>query len=599
MFGPTTTNAFAPALAARVADSRDGTGGWAGAFVRGETRMLSIPGGRMPIGVTTLMVNVTAAGTNDEGYLTAFPCVTVDDPVPVASSVNFKPGVATANLVTVPLSATARICVYSSAPTDVIVDLLASFGAPGGLNALSVMPLALTPAFSPTIHDYTVPCAEGTNALAVSATAALDDATVTINGNLIGKATLASISVQENQAIVARVTTFAGVSDEYWIRCLPADFPDLTVTRPGSPQPGYYLTTTGFLASTTQSYVMILDENGTPIWYRKMASPPGVFTAARTVSGYIATVEPLGDAFGTDPDGAWHETTVDGFEVRSYRTVNAATDLHEFVQLSNGNVLLFSYPVRQHVDLTVLGNSLTDDEAVVDGHIQEIDQNGNLVWEWKSEDHIATAETTFVAQFPVGADTVTDLVHFNSIDVAPNGDLIVSSRHTDAVYRIDRSTGKIVWKMGGNAVVGDGAERLAIVGDPYGSFARQHDARLQPNGDITLFDNETAVVGKTARAVQYRLDIAAGTATMVWEHRKDDATNSPAMGSARRSANGDTVIAWGLAQPMLTEVDATGATLLEVTAPDGGNYRTIKYSLRDFDRTQLRLTAGPWPPAPS
>jgi hypothetical protein len=44
-----------------------------------------------------------------------------------------------------------------------------------------------------------------------------------------------------------------------------------------------------------------------------------------------------------------------------------------------------------------------------------------------------------------------DPFHCNSIDVEPaTGNLLVSGRHMDSIFYIERSTGKILWKMGGN-----------------------------------------------------------------------------------------------------------------------------------------------------
>jgi hypothetical protein len=47
--------------------------------------------------------------------------------------------------------------------------------------------------------------------------------------------------------------------------------------------------------------------------------------------------------------------------------------------------------------------------------------------------------------------------------VEPDSDgLILSLRHTDAIYRISRSDGNVVWKLGGTTT----AESLTVSGDP-------------------------------------------------------------------------------------------------------------------------------------
>ena len=73
--------------------------------------------------------------------------------------------------------------------------------------------------------------------------------------------------------------------------------------------------------------------------------------------------------------------------------------------------------------------------------------DGQLVWGWKSQDHIALAETG--RHWPwVRSDHDYDIAHWNSIE--PAGDSVIASfRHFDAVYKIRKSTGDIVWKLGG------------------------------------------------------------------------------------------------------------------------------------------------------
>ena len=156
--------------------------------------------------------------------------------------------------------------------------------------------------------------------------------------------------------------------------------------------------------------------------------------------------------------------------------------------------------------------------------------------------------------------------------------MLLSTRHADAVYRIKRSTGAIVWKLGGNSIVGDRERHLTVRNDPEQTFHAQHDARFQPGNDISLFDNHTWYLG-AARGVEYHIDTRAGTGTLVWQYPSPDGGHSAATGGFRRYQNGnDNLITWGI-QPnsLFTEVDAAGNVLLNVTFPNGdAAYRTIK-----------------------
>ena len=65
-------------------------------------------------------MNVTVTNTEADGYLTAWPC---DQPRPEASNLNFRRGADVPNLVSVKLAANGTVCIFSTAPTDVIADV--------------------------------------------------------------------------------------------------------------------------------------------------------------------------------------------------------------------------------------------------------------------------------------------------------------------------------------------------------------------------------------------------------------------------------------------------------------------------------------------
>ena len=109
-----------------------------------------------------------------------------------------------------------------------------------------------------------------------------------------------------------------------------------------------------------------------------------------------------------------------------------------------------------------------------------------------------------------------------------------------------------------------------------------HDARLA--GDVlTMFDNRSGT-GQPARAVAYRIDEAADTATMLWEIREPQGRTSPSIGSTRITPDGSILITWGNLQPMFEEYSASGTRLMSITqVPFGNSYRIVKYPTADFD----------------
>jgi hypothetical protein len=454
------------------------------------------------------------------------------------------------------------------------------------LGAITTSGLELTPAFSPGTTDYTLRCRSGANTVGITLDGA-SGGSIRV-GRLSGPRVSSSVTLVENQALVVE----APGGTDYWIRCLPSDFPLLKVTRPGNPPPGWYLT--GNLGSEQGSgtYAMILDSNGTPVWYQR-TSGQGAINVTPVTRNVVAWTTNPGPGFGTDADAAF---SVFGLATQQTERLSARPgplDPHELLPLPNGDYLLLATPLRAEVDLRRLGFGRS--ETIVDCLIQEVTATGRQVWGWRASAHVNVAESLHAVPVAVNRQRAYDVFHCNSVDRDPRtGDLLLSLRSTDAVYRIDRATGRVDWKVGGNPVVSDGARHVTVKNDPEGKFHGQHDARFQPNGNISLYDNHTWYVG-SARAVVYHLDLRAGTATLVWEYRSPDGEHSNATGGFRRYADGDdNVITWGFKPDSLfTEVDAAGKLVLEVTLPPGdAAYRTMKAPPGEFDLDLLRRTAG-------
>ena len=78
----------------------------------------------VPEGAVAVALNVTAVEPEGPGYLTVWPC---GSDMPEASNVNYSGGGADPNAVLVQLDDTGEVCIYSYAPSHVVVDLSGSF----------------------------------------------------------------------------------------------------------------------------------------------------------------------------------------------------------------------------------------------------------------------------------------------------------------------------------------------------------------------------------------------------------------------------------------------------------------------------------------
>ena len=498
----------------------------------------------------------------------------------------------------------------------------ASFDASAGpvLTSLSVSPLTLTPAFSPSTHDYYVRCATGANALTVSMTAspgAVVGITAPSSAASSGKAEV-MLSLDANAALVATASGGgggdAGVSSAYWVRCLPPDFPTLTMTTREdvpAPAPGYYLVGNGVPAALENGYAIVLDGNGVPVWYEATSTQAGAMGVDSLMPNQISFVPYLLNQFGP-ASGSYVVQALSPFTSTLVTGVQAPLDMHDFRELPNGDYLLLSWPIVVGVDLTGLG-AFGKGWDIIDCKIQEVSPTGESVWTWDAMDHFDPAQDcTVPLTMPVlatpGTDagavdaaladggenvTVVDPFHCNSIDVATNGDLLVSARNMDSVFMVSKATGAIEWKMGGVAYNKDSAPLLTVTGDALNGFYRQHDARLQGSGMLSVFDDKTSM-SATARGLLVSYDVAAGTASVVWQY--SGAAASISMGSMRIFSDGTRLIGWGQSfsmNPVFTEVTETGVAIRDFNFPSGSaSYRAIKVPPSELDLDLMRQTAG-------
>jgi hypothetical protein len=79
-------------------------------------------GGRMgiPQNIRAAVLNITVTETAAPGFLTVYPC---NSGRPVASTLNYGIGTTVANLAIAPTTSDGKVCIYTQAPTHLVVDV--------------------------------------------------------------------------------------------------------------------------------------------------------------------------------------------------------------------------------------------------------------------------------------------------------------------------------------------------------------------------------------------------------------------------------------------------------------------------------------------
>ena len=113
---------YNPLVPARILDTRDGTGGIAGARAANSTVDVQVTGqGGVPVsGVSAVILNVTVTQPAANGFLTLFPAGTAQ---PLASDLNYAGSETRPNLVVVKVGAGGKVGLYAWAGTHVVVDV--------------------------------------------------------------------------------------------------------------------------------------------------------------------------------------------------------------------------------------------------------------------------------------------------------------------------------------------------------------------------------------------------------------------------------------------------------------------------------------------
>lgn len=301
---------------------------------------------------------------------------------------------------------------------------------------------------------------------------------------------------------------------------LPSDFVPVSVVPEDTDTTEMANGWTFLMAGSLQGYVYAIDEVGSVRWMfsEKGLGAASVFLPLDNGNYLIGGDKSFGNyykysVFELDLTGRIvHEYLVNGYH-------------HDAVELPSGNLL-------------ICANNLNG--QVMEDTIYEMDrETGDILRTWDFNSYFDVGnyneEGQHIADVNYGTGA-SDWLHINGIDYNEQTDsLLISSRHQDAVFSMNLSTGEIDW------IISDPNDQwpeyladklLTPVGDGFEWQYGQHNAIWLPNGDVMLFDNGDyrsktpenildAATESYSRAVIYHVDAQAKTISQVWEFGKD------------------------------------------------------------------------------
>ncbi|KIW17244.1 hypothetical protein PV08_04435 [Exophiala spinifera] len=296
--------------------------------------------------------------------------------------------------------------------------------------------------------------------------------------------------------------------------------------------------------------------------------------------------------------GHGHTTFLDqNYEtIRELRAGNhRLTDKHEFHIINEETALIQIYhPVPY--DLSPYGGS-EEQQWIVDARFQELDiETGEVLFEWSSLEHVDPSEGYLPlnpgqAGAGYNSSDAWDYFHINSVDKDDQGNYLISARDANAAYKINGTTGEIIWQLSGKSSsfkMGDEVE-----------FAFQHHARFQGRSEdgtkeiISIYDNSAHGTENggghevhfynISRGKIIEVDTKSWEATIVQAFHPPDDLLSKSQGSTQLLPNGNVMVNWG-SEGAMTEFKADGTPIFH-TYMDSGflgigveNYRGFRYN---------------------
>ncbi|RLD78570.1 MAG: hypothetical protein DRJ10_10120 [Bacteroidetes bacterium] len=314
------------------------------------------------------------------------------------------------------------------------------------------------------------------------------------------------------------------------------NFPSITISINDNPAPGkIFFYNASDMASNNDRFLAIIDNYGIPE-YKRQENEIGLGFTLQP-SGYLS--------FWNDQNFVLMDSSYNIIDTIGCGNGYSA-DFHDFIHLPNGHSILLAWNV-QKIDMSKIVENGNNDADVQGLIIQELDENENVIFQWRSWDHF---EITDAEDIDFTAPYVS-YVHGNAIDIANDGNILLSSRVMNEITKIDRNTGEIIWRLGGKN------NQFTYINDPD-MFCRQHHIQQIANGNITLYDNGSCHEPRVSKAKEYKLDIANKTVELIWEYKHPKEMYCSTMGSVQRLDNGNTFITWGMIDnndyPEITEV---------------------------------------------
>ena len=333
-----------------------------------------------------------------------------------------------------------------------------------------------------------------------------------------------------------------------------------TTVNDAEKSPGYIFTTPRAKVGQ-RTGPTILDANGHVVWFHRLSSKrTAIGLAPQTYLGKPVLTwgqrPPLlreGDLYTGSRHSVYHVIADTSYRVIARVRVRGrgiGTDLHEFQITRRNTALLLGFQTVRR-DLRRYGGHAHS--AVLDNVVQEVDiKTGRVLFNWSAAGRISPRDSQVRPPKTSGG---WDAYHINSVSEDSDGNLLLTARHMSAVYKIDRHSGRVIWKLGG--------KHSAFKLSASAVFRYPHDAQRAPDGSLTIFDNRaTALDAKhgPSRALHLRVNSKRRKVSVAAAFRHPTSAIATSQGNVSELSSGNFFVGWG-SSPWFSEYAPDGRLL--------------------------------------
>jgi hypothetical protein len=353
---------------------------------------------------------------------------------------------------------------------------------------------------------------------------------------------------------------------------VPADFAalSLTVHDPETSEiaHGYVLMSVVHIQGPSRfTEVVILDGDGDRVWWTRSVDKGLVGTPLLSHDGrsirYLTT-----DQTWTTELGAITRVALDGSELQETRTLLGH---HASIENSDGTLTWISFDYANVGGRDWAADALrTAPEGVGDEHVPDVE------FAWFDDYPEDPWEDVPGLNDEVRWGTGIEWTHTNSLMAIDDQSFYISAKNVDAILKIDRNDGSIVWQLNGmygDFTHPDGTAVWRSVQD-LDLFSHSHMSHLWDGGMVVFDNGDLSHDPPFSRAVEYTFDEDELTVEQTWEYVEPDHQWTGAMGDVRKLDGGNYLIAWSSLE-YVNEVTPDGETVWQVEMSDVGTFARV------------------------